>query len=181
MPDSEDRAHVFETEFTLFIDYWSAVDERDLEMDVELWRHAFAGKILNKLLHLSSGLSFSDLNDAIALVWVELKRHKIFKKLAPFLKLYAFLKRVQQSERDYHANKKIEKQKRIEQQEKEHAEREKERQKSRLRDRGLITPSPDPEDQDDASDASDASDLMPRAKRAKETPLKDPVVEYLSD
>jgi len=178
MPDSEERAEVFGTEFTLFIDYWTVVDERDLDMDVELWRDAFAGKILTKLLHLSAGLSFSDLNDAIALVWVELKRHKIFKKLAPFLKLYAFLKRVQQSERDYHANKKIERQKRIEQQEKEHAERQKEHQKRRLRAKGLMTPSPDPEDQDDASDASDS---MSRAKRAKDTPLKDPVEEYLSD
>ena len=169
MPDSEDRAHVFEDEFNFFMNYWSDVDEGYMDSHdyAELSRQdPFVGRIFLKLQYLSSDLSFSELCEAINLVWAELKRHKLFKKLAPLLKLYAFLKRVQQSERDYWANKKIEKRKRTEEYEKACAEREKEREKRRLRGKGLMTPSPEPDD---------TSSLM---ARGRESPLKDP---YLSD
>ena len=180
---SEDRAEVFYMEFYHFWEYFSDMDEalQDYPWGTDLQIKAkvnFVDKMCSNMNELMEKLSFSVLKEAIALVERELEKHTI---LSPLFELRALLQRALQYERDYHANREIDKRKRIEQQEKEHAEREKERQKRRLRDKGLMTPSPNPEDQDDASDASDASDLMPRAKRAKETPLKDPVVEYMSD
>jgi len=175
---SGDRAEVFYTEFYRFWEYFSDMDEvlqdwdwSDLEIKA---KKNFVDKMFSNMNELMEELSFAVLKNTIALVERELEKHTI---LSPLLELRALLQRALQYERDYHANKKIDKQKRIEQQEKEYAER----QKRRLKDKGLMTPSPDPQGQDDASDASDASDSMPRAKRAKETPLKDPVVEYMSD
>ena len=179
---SEDRAEVFHMKFYPFWEYFSDMDEvlqdwdwSDLEIKAKV---KFVDKMSSNMNELMETLSFSVLKETIALVERELEKHTI---LSPLLELHALLQRALQYERDYHANKKIDTQKRIEQENQKRINQEKERQKRRLRDKGLMTPSPDPQGQDDASDASDASDSMPRVKRAKETPLKDPVVEYMSD
>ena len=143
----EERAEFFSGEFVFFLNYYSNIDEYFMGFknyqELKQENH-FVDRIYELLEELSDKLTFPVLQDAIDLVYAELKKHKLSKKLGPciLIKLYAFLKRVRQSERDYFDNKdKEKKQREIEQK-----EREKEREMRRLRDKGLLTPSPEPDD-----------------------------------
>ena len=95
----DERSCLFVNEFNEYVTYY---DELNIEQSNELDQDSFIvqiNKVLNNASHLESGY----ISKAIRLVGNELKKHKLFKKLAPLLKLHAFLIKVQQSESDYFA------------------------------------------------------------------------------
>ena len=95
----DERSCAFLHEFNEFVTYY---DELNIEQSNKLDRDSFIvqiGKVLYKAAHLEP----RSISQAITLVDGELKKHKLFKKLAPLLKLHAFLVKVQQSESDYFA------------------------------------------------------------------------------
>ena len=95
------------------MDFYSAVDEEYMDHDnykALKKNNPFVYKIYDLLQEVSEKLSIRVLNDAIGLVFVEMKQHKgDQEKLAPLQDLHEFLTRVRQSERDYFINRRIEK------------------------------------------------------------------------
>ena len=95
----DERSCAFLHEFNEFVKYY---DELNIEQSNELEQDPFIAQI-DKVLYKASHLEPGYISKAITLVGNELKKHKLFKKLAPLLKLHAFLIKVQQSESDYFA------------------------------------------------------------------------------
>lgn len=95
----DERSCAFLHEFNEFVTYY---DELNIEQSNELDQDSFIVQI-DKVLYKAAHLEPRYISQAITLVDGELKKHKLFKKLAPLLKLHAFLIKVQQSESDYFA------------------------------------------------------------------------------
>ena len=93
----DERSCAFLQEFNEYVTYY---DELNIEQRNELEQDSFIAQ-MDKVLYKASHLKPGYISKAITLVDTELKKHKLFKKLAPLLKLYAFLQRVLKSETDY--------------------------------------------------------------------------------
>ena len=104
----DERSCAFVQEFMEYVTHYD-----ELHQDNELDQDSFIVQ-MDKVLHKAAHLEPAYLANAITLVDSELKKHKLFKKLAPLLKLYNFLQRVLQSERDYFAMLKTEERERDE-------------------------------------------------------------------
>ena len=106
----DERSCAFLQEFNEYVTYY---DELNIEQRNELEQDSFIAQ-MDKVLYKAAHLEPRYISQAITLVDGELKKQKLFKKLAQLLKLHALLIKVQQSESDYFAMLKTEERERDE-------------------------------------------------------------------